>query len=98
LAPLANPLACGPATTDFSFTPWTGLSPFSGSTPFATSPDGKGGACPPAPPFTLAQVTGTSSPNAGAYTTITFNLARGDGNQYLQRLVSTLPAGLAGEV
>src|SRR6185312_16287621 len=33
-APLANPLTCGAASTDFFFTPYTGGAPATGSTPF----------------------------------------------------------------
>lgn len=91
-APLANPLTCGAASTDFLFTPYTGGAPATGSTPFAPS------GCPASPPFVLAQSTATSAPNAGAYTNYTFNLARGDGNQYLGKVSTTLPAGLVGEI
>jgi hypothetical protein len=91
-APLANPLTCDAASTDFLFTPYTGGAPASGSTPF--SPSG----CPASPPFLLTQSTATSAPNGGAYTNYTFNLARGDGNQYLGKVSTTLPAGLVGEI
>jgi hypothetical protein len=91
-APLANPLTCDAASTDFFFTPYTGGAPAAGSTPF--SPSG----CPASPPFVLAQSTATSAPNAGAYTNYTFNLARGDGNQYLGKISTTLPAGLVGAI
>jgi hypothetical protein len=91
-APLANPLTCGAASTDFNFTPYTGRAAATGSTPFAPS------GCPASPPFALAQSTATSAPNAGAYTTYTFNLARGDGNQYLGKISTVLPAGLVGAI
>jgi hypothetical protein len=91
-APLANPLTCAPAATDFTFTPWTLGAAFSGSSAFAAS------GCPASLPFSLAQSTATSAPNAGAYTSYTFNLTRGDGNQYLGRVSATLPAGLVGEI
>ncbi len=90
-ATLANPLSCDPASTSFSFSAYTGAS-FGGSTPFAVS------GCPASVPFALSQATATSSPNAGAYTNYTFNLARGDGNQYLGKISTVLPAGLVGEI
>ncbi|HEX3911396.1 MAG TPA: hypothetical protein VHW67_11940 [Solirubrobacteraceae bacterium] len=90
-AVLANPLSCDPASTSFSFSAYTGAS-FGGSTPFAVS------GCPASTPFALAQTTATSSPNAGAYTQYTFNLARDDGNQYLGKVSTVLPAGLVGEI
>jgi hypothetical protein len=91
-APLANPLTCAAASTDFLFTPYAGGAPALGSTPFAPS------GCPASLPFALAQSTANSSPNAGAYTSFTFNLDRGDGNQYLGKVSTTLPAGLVGEI
>src|SRR6185437_10634575 len=91
-APLANPLTCAPASTDFLFTPYTGGAAALGSTPFSSS------GCPASIPFGLSQSTATSAPNAGAYTNYTFNLARGDGNQYLGKVSTTLPPGLVGEI
>ena len=93
-APLANPLECGKSSAAFTFTPWTGLAAFSGTSPFTTG----GGSCPAPAPLAMSQSVGTSSPNAGAYTSFTFDLARGDGTQYLQKLATTLPAGVVGEV
>ena len=93
-APLANPLACASAMTDFAFTPYTGGAAALGSTPFETS------GCPSPLPFSLAQGTADSPPNAGASgsTAFTFNLARADGQQYLSALTTVLPAGLVGAI
>jgi len=91
-APLANPLACGSASTDYVFTPFSGGAAAAGSTPFAT--DG----CASPLPFSIGQGTVDSSPKAGAYTNYTFNLTRAEGQQYVSRLTSTLPAGLVGEI
>jgi hypothetical protein len=91
-APLANPLSCAPATTEFLFTPWTGLAAAGGTSPFAVS------GCPDATPFSLAQSTGVSPNKAGAYSNYSFTLERGDGNQYLGKVSTTLPAGLVGEI
>ncbi len=49
-------------------------------------------------PFALSQIDGDSTPKAGAYTAYTFNLTRADGQQYLQKLTTTLPAGLVGAI
>ncbi len=89
-APLANPLGCS-GQTDFIFSAFTGASAV-GSTPFKAS------GCPGSPPFSLGQSTVDSAPKAGAYTNYTFNLTRGEGQQYLQRLTTTLPAGLVGAI
>ncbi len=91
-APLANPLVCGSALVQSLFTPYTGGASGGGSTPFVT------GGCPSPLPFSLGQSTSNTSPNAGAYTSYTFNLARADGQQYLSALTTILPAGLVGAI
>ncbi|HEX7611022.1 MAG TPA: hypothetical protein VF380_10130 [Solirubrobacteraceae bacterium] len=97
-APLANPLTCGISHVEALFTPYTGLAPALASSPFATDANGHGGACASPLPFTLAQSTHSTSAKAGAYTAYTFNLARGDGQQYLSQLSTVLPAGLLGAI
>ena len=89
-APLANPLGCS-SVTEFSFSAFTGAAT-SGSTPFALS------GCPSSTPFSLSQSTSDSSSKAGAYTGYTFDLARTDNQQYVQKLTTTLPAGLVGAI
>ena len=90
-SPLANPLSCAAASTSFAFTAYTGGS-FAATTPFGVS------GCPASTPFALTQTTANSVANAAAYTAYTFNLARADGNQYLGKVSTTLPAGLVGEI
>jgi hypothetical protein len=89
-APVANSVSCGAANTDSTFTPYTGLGPFSSSSSFMTT------GCPSPVPFALAQSTSQSTSKAAAFTTFTFNLTRNDGQQNLSSLQSTLPAGLVG--
>lgn len=91
-APVANPLACGSASIETLFTPYTGGPPALSSTPFTTT------GCPSPLPFSLKQSTQSSNADAGAYTSYTFNLNRADGQQYLSRLTTTLPAGLVGAI
>jgi hypothetical protein len=93
-APLANPLACGTALTEWTFTPYTGLSAFSSSSPFATT------GCASPLPFVWAQSTADQPSSAGAFgkTSYTFNLARSDGQQYLSQVKTVLPAGLVGAI
>lgn len=99
LAPLANPLACGTATTQTSFEPYIGSfatqSPFSA---FVVDSNGSGGACPAPLPFALTQSTANQSSVAGAHTSYTFNLGRADGQQYLAQVKTVLPAGLVGPI
>lgn len=92
LAPLANPLACGAAPVEALFTPYTGGAAASSSTPFAAT------GCVSPLPFSLSQSTQDASTEAGAYTSYTFDLARNDGQQYLSRVSTTLPAGLLGAI
>ncbi len=91
-APLANPLACGKSTVDSLFIPYTGTGPSLSSTPFTTT------GCASPLPFAPAQSTTSSSANAGAYVSYTFNLSRPDGQQYLSRLRTVLPPGLVGAI
>jgi hypothetical protein len=91
-APVANPLVCGTTSIETLFTPYTGGAPALSSTPFTTT------GCPSPLPFALRQSTQSSSADAGAYTSYTFNLSREDGQQYLSQLTTTLPAGLVGAI
>jgi hypothetical protein len=98
LAPVANPLACGTATTGTSLVPFSGNATQEPFSSFVVDSDGKGGACPSPLPFSLAQSTVNSSPNAGGHTNYTFNLSRASGQQYLSQVKTTLPPGLVGAI
>ncbi|HEV3072032.1 MAG TPA: hypothetical protein VGY76_11490 [Solirubrobacteraceae bacterium] len=96
LAPLANPLVCGTATTTTALSPYTGqplATPFSA---FTVDGNGHGGACPSPLPFSLSQSTQVAPATAGSQSSFTFNLGRADGQQYLSRVSATLPPGLVG--
>jgi hypothetical protein len=97
LAPIANPLTCGTATTETSLTPYTGTAAQSPASGFIVDGNGKGGACASPLPFALSQSTVNQPPgNAGAKTSYTLNLERADGQQYLSQVRTVLPAGLVG--
>jgi hypothetical protein len=100
LAPIANPLACGTATTSATFVPYTGnpaaLSPL--VAPFTVDSNGEGGACASPLPFALTQATESLPTTGGAPTNFTFNLARADGQQYLSHVTIALPLGLVGKI
>lgn len=89
-APLANPLGCGPATTNSSFLPYSSTTSFASSSPFATT------GCPASLLFAPTQGTTDSSTKGGAFTSFTFNAQRPEGQQYLSSINTTLPAGLVG--
>jgi hypothetical protein len=98
LAPIANPLTCGTASTATSLIPYIGS--FATATPssaFAVDSNGTGGACASPLPFSLSQSVVNQSPGyAGAKTSYTLNVGRGDGQQYLSQIKTVLPEGLVG--
>jgi hypothetical protein len=99
-ATLANPLTCGPAEPVAALTPYTGQPPVHAATHgFVVDGNGNGGACPAPLPFALSQSTPPQNPPAaGAYSPFTFNVARGDGQQYLSQVKTILPPGLLGDI
>jgi hypothetical protein len=96
--PLANPLACGPATTNSSLSPYSGNPAGEPFTAFPVDFDGKGGACPAPLPFALNQSATTAPTTGGANTSFGFGLVRGEGQQYLSKIVTVLPPGLVGKI
>jgi hypothetical protein len=98
LAPLANPLVCGTATTNTSFVPYIGsFATKSPSAAFAVDSNNSGGACPSPLPFSLSQSTVNQAPgNAGAATSYTVSIDRGEGQQYISQVKTVMPAGLVG--
>src|SRR6202020_605752 len=99
LAPIANPLQCGTATTQASFNPFSGNAPFAPAlAPFTVESNGAGRACPATLLFSLSQATSNQTTAAGGNTSYTFSLSRPDGNQYLSQVKTTLPPGLVGQI
>jgi hypothetical protein len=90
-APLANPLACEPVKPSGSILPYGGSAKGAGASGFTVS------GCA-TPPFSLSQSLSAQSTQAGAFSPFTFHLARGDGQQYVSHLTTTLPAGLVGAI
>jgi hypothetical protein len=96
LAPVANPLTCGSATSQASFAQFANpTAPFSPPIlPFTVDSNNAGGACPSPLPFAPTQATQNQNASAGGNTSFTFNLTRPEGNQYLSQVKTTLPPGL----
>jgi len=94
-ATLANPLACGAATTTTTLTPYSGNPAATPTGAYAVDADGHGAACP-VTPFTLGFSAGTASRQAGASTPFTLDVARADGQQYLSKISIQQPRGLLG--
>jgi hypothetical protein len=97
LAPLANPLVCGTATTSTKLTPFTGTAAAAPGSAFTVDSNGKGGACTSPQPFAPSQGQADLPATGGAHAAYTFNLERpSDGNQYLAKVRTVLPPGLLG--
>jgi hypothetical protein len=92
LAPVANPLGCGTATTEGTFLPFSEPPAKTLNTSFTVT------GCPATLPFALTQSTQNQTGTAGGHTSYTFNLARNNGEQYLSQVKTTLPPGLVGAI
>jgi hypothetical protein len=96
-ATLANPLACGPAATTSTITPYSGNAAATPGSSFTVDLDGKGGACPPTP-FTLGFSAGSQDMSGGVFSPFSLNVTRDDGQQFLSGLTVQQPAGLLGVI
>ena len=96
-APLANPLACGTATTTATFAPHSGTPDAAPTSAFTVDGDGKGAACGAAL-FGPGLATKTTSTRAGAFTALGVTISRSDGQQELSRIAVSEPPGLLGIV
>jgi hypothetical protein len=94
-APLANPSACGTATTTSRLVPWSSTP----EAPFTAEPSSsfQVGGCVSrfAPSFAAGM---TESAQAGAYSTFSTIISRGDSDQQLGGVTVATPPGLLGSV
>lgn len=99
LAPIANPLACGTATTTANLVPYIGASfAKTPETAFTVDANGAGEACKSPLPFTPAQTSESQPATGGASTNFSFTVTRASGQQYLTQIKTVLPAGLVGRI
>jgi hypothetical protein len=98
LAPIANPLVCGTATTATKLEPYTGTLAQMPESAFTVDGNGSGGPCSTPPAFALAQSASNQPATAGGYTSFGFGLNRPSGQQYLSQIRTVLPAGLVGRI
>jgi hypothetical protein len=92
LTSVANPLICGEGKGAANLTPVAaGVS--AATDPFGISVTGCASS-----PFSLSQSTQYEPPSAAGHTSYTFNLNRPEGQQYLQKITTTLPSGVVGEI
>jgi hypothetical protein len=94
LTSLANPLICGTPASSSTFTPVATEGVPAATGEFGVPITG----CASSIPFALSQSTEYQTGAAGAHNSYTFNLARPEGQQYLAKIKTTLPAGLVGEI
>jgi uncharacterized repeat protein (TIGR01451 family) len=98
-AALDSPTQCGTYTTTTDFTSWSSplvvdAFPTSG---FAITAGPGGGPCPSSPlPFSPSMTAGSTNDQAGGFTGFSFLLQRDDGQQRVEKMQFTEPAGLAG--
>jgi hypothetical protein len=92
-ATLANPRACGPATTALSLTPWS--TPFTNDLASLYTFNVTG--CY-SPQFDPSFVAGTTSIQSGEYTPFMLSFGRKDADQFLGGLQLRMPPGLLGKV
>ncbi len=94
LTSVANPLICGTPNGSTSFTPVATEEVPAVAAAFGVPITG----CAASLPFSLSQSTEYENATASAHDSYTFNLARANGEQYLQKIKTTLPSGLIGEI
>ncbi|MGH2903490.1 MAG: hypothetical protein ACRDK7_07905, partial [Solirubrobacteraceae bacterium] len=97
-AALATPTGCGTYTTTGVFTPWSGEENALTSSSFAVDSGPGGSACAAPLPFAPSLVAGPTSDQAGGFTNFSLLLQRPDGQQRIDGLSFTAPAGLTGEL
>jgi hypothetical protein len=93
LTSVANPLICGEYHGAASFSP-VAAGVAATADPFPISITGCAGSIP----FSLSQSTAYEPPTAAGHSSYSFSLARAEGQQYLQKVSTTLPSGVVGEI
>jgi len=94
LTSVANPLICGTPLGSSSITPVATEGVPTANATFGVPIIG----CAPSIPFSLTQSTQYEPPSAAGHSSYTLNLGRPEGQQYLQKVTTTLPSGVAGEI
>jgi hypothetical protein len=94
LTSVANPLSCGTPEGSTSFAPV--------ASEVASVNASFGGlsiiGCASTIPFALSQSTENETATGGGHTSYTVNFARNNGEQYVQKIKTTLPPGLVGAI
>jgi hypothetical protein len=94
-ASLSTPALCGTYAAQASFTPWSSPSALSREASFQITSGANGSACSDPEPFSPSLQAGSTTSQAGAYSSFTLTLGRPDGDQALRTLSVHLPPGIA---
>jgi hypothetical protein len=100
-AVLSSPLTCGPSRTDAVMTPWSDNPPATPSGSFTLTNAPGGGKCAKTMaerPFGPGFGAGPASTKAGAFSPISIQITRGDGQQELKGTDVVLPPGMTGKL
>ena len=100
-AALTTPTQCGTYTTTSDFTPWSTplVEDLSPSSSFVVDHGTGGTACPPnSLPFTPSMIAGSTTDQAGGFTSFSLLLQRADDQQRIGTLQFKTPEGLLGMI
>jgi hypothetical protein len=100
-AVLTSPTTCGPNRTTTVMTPWSGNATATPGSEFTLNSAPGGGKCAKsgaARPFAPSFSAHTAKPRGGAYSPLSIDLARSDGNQELKGAEVLLPPGLTAKL
>ncbi|MGD9735721.1 MAG: hypothetical protein AB7V58_08960 [Solirubrobacterales bacterium] len=100
-AVLSSPPTCGPNQTTAVMAPWSGNPPATPSGSFSLSSLPGGGSCPKSMgerPFAPSLAVAPNSNRAGAFSPLSVEITRGDGQQELKGVDLTLAPGLTGKL
>jgi hypothetical protein len=100
-AVLSSPPTCGPNKGSAVMTPWSGNAPATPSSSFTLSSIPTGGKCPKTMaerPFAPGFAAGPASAKAGAFSPVSIQITRPDGQQELKGTDIVLPPGMTGKL
>jgi hypothetical protein len=99
-AALATPVTCGVYTTNADFTPWSAPAGSDAlvAESFGISSGPGGSSCVSPLPFVPSMIAGSTTDQAGGYTSFSLLLQRSDGQQRISTLQFKTPEGLLGMI
>ena len=95
-AAFATPSQCGGYESTATLAPWSATAPVKPTSDFKITSGPSGSACPSgALPFTPTLQAGTTNTNAGAFSELSTQINREDGQQAIQNVTLTYPPGVS---